>query len=128
MKLLANENFPGEAVRTLRQAGHDVLWIREDHPGWDDQSVLALAMTENRVLLTFDKDFGELAFRSKLPANCGIILLRFRKQSPELIAQRTLTSIATRTDWAGHFAVIEEDRIRMTPLIKRVSLHRPSDN
>ncbi|MCL2647119.1 MAG: DUF5615 family PIN-like protein [Phycisphaerales bacterium] len=128
MRLLANENFPGEAVCALRQAGHDVLWIREDHPGWDDPRTLALAMAENRVLLTFDKDFGELAFQVKLPATCGIILLQFRKQSPELIAQRTLASIAARADGAGHFTVIEEHRIRMTPLIKTNTLYKPSDN
>jgi predicted nuclease of predicted toxin-antitoxin system len=69
MLLLANENFPLDAVEALRTAGHDVLWIRTESPGIADTEVLARAVAERRVLITFDKDFGELAFRSKLPAD-----------------------------------------------------------
>ncbi len=76
MRLLANENFPSDAVRTLRKRGHDVLWLRTDAPGCRDDDVLALARKEVRVLVTFDKDFGELAFRANLPSSCGIILFR----------------------------------------------------
>jgi len=116
MKLLANENFPGEAVRVMRQRGHDVLWIRETHAGIPDTSVLAIAVSQGRVLPTFDKDFGELAFKSRLPASVGIILFRIRKQSPEIIARRTADILAGRTDWSGQFSVVEDDRIRMTAL------------
>ena len=76
MRFLANENFPLDAVETLRQNGHDVVWIRVESPGISDPEVLSRAQAENRILLTFDKDFGELAFRSKLPASVGIILFR----------------------------------------------------
>ncbi|WP_287661640.1 DUF5615 family PIN-like protein [Microcystis sp. M049S2] len=74
MRFLANENFPLDAVEALRQNGHDVLWIRVESPGISDREVLSRAQAENRILLTFDKDFGELAFRSRLPASVGIIL------------------------------------------------------
>jgi predicted nuclease of predicted toxin-antitoxin system len=63
MRILANENFPGDAVNALRLEGHDVAWIREDAPGSLDTQVLQRAQDEERVLITFDKDFGELAFR-----------------------------------------------------------------
>jgi predicted nuclease of predicted toxin-antitoxin system len=53
-----------------------VLWARSVAPGSADTAVLDLAVRELRVLLTFDKDFGELAWRARLPASCGIILLR----------------------------------------------------
>ena len=116
MRLLANENFPGKAVEALRLAGHDVLWIRESHRGISDVQVLAIATVQGRLLLTFDKDFGELAFHSKLPAVSGVVLFRIRKQSPEYVASRAVQVLASRSDWAGHFSVVEDDRIRMTPL------------
>jgi hypothetical protein len=74
MRLLANENFPGEAVEALRARGHDVLWVRTDFPGSPDREVLARALAETRVLITFDKDFGELALRSKPRVATGIVL------------------------------------------------------
>ena len=74
MNFLANENFPLDAVEALRLAGHDVAWVRADAPGSTDQQVLARAMAEQRVLLTFDKDFGHLAFHAGLPATSGIVL------------------------------------------------------
>jgi predicted nuclease of predicted toxin-antitoxin system len=54
MRFLANENFPGDAIEELRSSGHDVVWIRSAAPGSADAEVLAWAMREERVLLTFD--------------------------------------------------------------------------
>jgi len=116
MYILANENFPEDAVDALRQRGHDVVWIRTDAPGSSDEQVLARAQTENRVLITFDKDFGELAFRARLPASSGIILFRISTPSSTHIARVAATVLDSRSDWAGHFAVVEDNRIRMTPL------------
>ena len=81
MLLLANENFPRFAVDALRAAGHDVLWVRTEYPGATDEQVIQAAQTEERILLTFDKDFGELAFRSGLRADCGVILFRLTLSS-----------------------------------------------
>lgn len=116
MRLLANENFPLDAVLALRENGHDVAWIREDARGSNDEQVLARGQQEERILITFDKDFGELAFRSKLPATSGMILFRISAPSAQHVAQVAVQAIASRTDWAGHFSVIEDNRIRMTPL------------
>lgn len=116
MRLLANENFPLDAVIALRENGHDVAWIREDARGSADEQVLARAQQEQRILITFDKDFGELAFHSKLPANNGVILFRISAPSSQYIAKATVQALAARTDWVGHFSVIEDNRIRMTPL------------
>jgi predicted nuclease of predicted toxin-antitoxin system len=113
MRFLANENFPGDAVEGLRNQGHDVTWVRADSPGITDSVVLARAQAELRILLTFDKDFGELAFRSKLPVTIGIILFRVRGKSGLEIAQKVSRVIASRDDWAGHFSVVEEHRIRI---------------
>ena len=83
MRLLAHENFPGRAVEALRSRGHDVTWVRTDLPGASDREVVARAMAESRLLLTFDKDFGELTFRLGVPASCGIVLFRIAPASPE---------------------------------------------
>jgi predicted nuclease of predicted toxin-antitoxin system len=113
--LLANENIPGEAVKALRANGHDVSWVRTEAPGISDQEVLAWAKREYRVILTFDKDFGELAFRSRL-ATSGVILFRIPTHSPSFVASVAVAALASRSDWEGHFAVIQEGQIRMTPL------------
>lgn len=118
MRLLANENFPLDAVQALRADGHDVAWIREDSRGMSDDKILIRAQEENRIVLTFDKDFGELAFSSKLPAQSGVILFRITPISPEYIAQVAVQALASQSNWAGHFSVIEDNRIRMTPLIQ----------
>jgi len=116
MRLLANENFPLDAVDALRRNGHDVAWVREDARGSNDERVLQRAQEEDRILVTFDKDFGELAFRSRLPATSGIILFRITAISSQHIAQVAVQAIASQNDWAGHFSVVEDQQIRMTPL------------
>jgi len=117
VRLLADENFPALAVKALREQGHDVVWVREAAPGSNDPAVLARAQAENRVLLTFDKDFGELAFRWGLPATSGIILFRIPTPSAWYVAQMAVAVLESRTTWAGHFSVIEEHRVRMLPLL-----------
>jgi len=116
MRLLANENFPGAAVSALRNAGHDVLWIRTESPAATDQDVLYLAQTQDRIVLTLDKDFGELAFRSRLPSQSGVILFRLTPSSPDYISRVAVAALKSASEWHGHFAVVEEDRIRLTPL------------
>lgn len=116
MRLLANENFPGDAVAALVGAVHDVVWVRRDAPGMADPDVLAWAMREGRILLTFDKDFGELAWLARLPATCGVILCRMPMPSASGVGEALAARVAERTDWVGHFSVIEPGRTRMRPL------------
>jgi predicted nuclease of predicted toxin-antitoxin system len=116
MRFLADENFPGDAVTALRAAGHDVLWIRTDAPGITDQDVLARSLEDARVLLTFDKDFGELAWRSGLPATCGIVLFRLPALSPTGVGKVIADVLMAREDWVGHFSVVEPGRIRVRVL------------
>jgi predicted nuclease of predicted toxin-antitoxin system len=116
MRILANENFPGDAVAALRERGHDVAWVRSDAPGSSDEEVLARAQVEGRIIVTFDKDFGELAFRSRLLASSGVILFRISAPSAERVARIAVAALESRTDWAGYFSVVEDKRIRVTPL------------
>ncbi|MFP4190870.1 MAG: DUF5615 family PIN-like protein [Candidatus Hydrogenedentota bacterium] len=116
MRLLANENVPRAAIDALRSAGHDVLWARTDLAGYSDDAILARAQTEERVALTFDKDFGELAYRWGLPAVCGVILFRIGLASPAYVADRAVEVLEGRDDWLGQFAIVEESRIRLRSL------------
>ena len=119
MRLLANENCPRDLVEALREEHHDVLWARESLSGTPDDGVLARARSDKRVLLTFDKDFGELAFRSHLPSDCGVVLLRIPPLSSEYLVQMVTAALQTRDDWVGHFSVVEPHRIRMIALPRR---------
>lgn len=116
MNFLADENFPRDAVEALRAEGYDVVWIRTEFPGIADPEVLSIAQAENRILLTFDKDFGELAFVTLLPANSGVILFRLQAASAKILAQRVIETISLRNDWAGNFSVVENNKIRMRQL------------
>ena len=116
MDFVANENVPRVVVGALRQDGHDVSWVRTEAPGATDLEVLAIAARDKRILLTFDKDFGELAFRAHLPVDTGVVLCRSRMATPERMRDHLRSALASRTDWAGYFSVIEDDRIRMTAL------------
>jgi predicted nuclease of predicted toxin-antitoxin system len=81
-----------------------------------DDVILARAQAEQRIVVTHDKDFGELSFRSQLPATCGVILLRLTGSDPDADNRRFLGALESRGDWAGHFSVVTDDRIRMRPL------------
>jgi len=116
MRILADENFPWEAVHALRQHGYDVAWARTDTPGANDRDLLKQAQAEGRIIMTFDKDFGELAFHYHLPANSGVILFRIAPSSATEIARFAVSVFEERTDWPGHFCVVETNRIRLTPL------------
>ncbi len=59
MRFLANENFPMMSVVRLRDAGYDVAYGSEDAPGAEDSLVLERAVREARIILTFDRDYGE---------------------------------------------------------------------
>lgn len=116
MRFLANENVPGPIVAALRDRGYDVFWIKESMRGAEDSLVLARAQTERRVVVTLDKDFGELAIRARLPAQSGVILLRLDWKDPDTDNQAAVGALLSRNDWPGNFAVIERDRIRIRPL------------
>jgi len=78
--------------------------------------VLDLAQSQARLLITFDKDFGELVYRRGAGASEGVVLFRLRKPSPEFLAKRVKQILESRTDWAGRFSVVDEHSIRMRHL------------
>ena len=116
-RFLADENVPGAMVRALRSAGHDVACIAETTPGLPDRDVLARASAEVRILLSFDKDFGDLARHERLSAASGIVLMRLPKPASIDAASQLVSVLGSRRDWSGHFSVIEPGRIRQRRLL-----------
>ena len=91
---------------------------RTDMAGCPDEEILARARIDARVLVTFDKDFGELAYRVGLPATCGVVTFRLTPSSPEFVAERAVAVLQSRNDWQGKFVVAEETRVRLRPLLE----------
>jgi predicted nuclease of predicted toxin-antitoxin system len=98
-------------VRLLRDRNFDVLAIAEVNPGMSDSEVMALAHSEQRWLLTFDLDFGELAFRSDIPLPPAIVLIRSDWDFTELVIQATVSERAT----LGGFFVLDARGMRWRP-------------
>ena len=116
MRFLADESCDASVVRALRAAGHDVTAIIETSRGATDPVVLELALAEQRVLLTRDKDFGELVFAARAPAG-GVLLLRYPPSVRSSLPQAVLEVVAARPlDLPGSFVVIGPAGVRVTPL------------
>ena len=116
VSLLLNESMPRTLARRLREGGHDVIAVEEVTRGADETAVLARAPAEARLLVTQDKYFGELAFRHGPPAECGVVLFGLAGEDADTDVRRQLHALESRSDWAGHFAVVSEDRVRLRPL------------
>ena len=115
--LLLNENFPEPALAALRQTGWDVVAVSERMPGANDFDVLALAAGENRWLITFDMDYGELIFRNRLPPPPAVLLLRipsYRPAEPAVWIKRLVESDQIAV---GYFHVFDGSKIRRRPFL-----------
>jgi predicted nuclease of predicted toxin-antitoxin system len=117
MRFLADENFPFPSIRLLRQAEYDITSISEDSSGIEDVEVLDRAVDEQRFILTFDRDYGELIYRLRLPSPIGIIYLRFRPHYPAEPAEILLNlSRVEGVQFESRFTILERDRLRQRPL------------
>jgi predicted nuclease of predicted toxin-antitoxin system len=117
VRWLADECVDAPLVRLLREQRYDVVYMAEHSSGATDEDVLALAQSEDRLLLTEDKDFGELVVRWhwRVP---GLVLLRIEPQRDELKWIRLSKAISTFGDRLfGRYVVIEESRLRSRDLI-----------
>lgn len=112
MHFLANENFPAPGIALLRSAGYDLTSIRETAPGVSDHVVIAMARTESRVILTFDKDYGEIIFKEGIENPPAVVFFRHRGKEPLAAATLLLDLLAQGTVVLGRFTVIEEGGLR----------------
>lgn len=116
MKFLVDECCAVQLVDALRNAGHDVCYVLEDMPGATDTQVLKKSYREKRILLTEDKDFGELTYRLKKEVT-AIVLLRFSVAKQDLIWPQLDKLISMKgADLLGKFVVVDEEKFRVRPL------------
>lgn len=117
MKLTADENIDIEIIVQLQKAGYDVISIADDYPGIPDDEVLEIANKKNSILLTGDKDFGELVFRDGRAAR-GVVLIRLfgmpQEEKARLISD-IFKEYAGKFD--GNFVVIGKDKIRIKEMV-----------
>lgn len=113
MNILADENIDEQIVGFLQKNGHNVLYVGKMSPGISDEIVLSKANQMNALLLTADKDFGELVFRQHLISK-GVILIRLAGISPNKKAQLISSIInAHKDEMINSFTVITLDHIRI---------------
>jgi predicted nuclease of predicted toxin-antitoxin system len=74
VRILADTNIVAQAVRALRDGGHDVVYAAERALDPDDEALLAEAVEDSRVFVTKDHDIGALVYRD-LRAHCGVLLV-----------------------------------------------------
>lgn len=114
MRFLVDECTGPRVARWLREQGHDVFSVYDDERGADDSQVLSRAVSENRILVTNDKDFGSLIFREKRTHH-GVVLLRLDDDRSECkidSIKRLLLQFSDRLE--DHFIVVTETKIRIS--------------
>ena len=113
MKFIADEGVDAPIVFALRNNGHDVIYILEISPGKPDEEILIEANSQNRVLLTQDKDFGELVFRLN-QIHTGIVLIRLHGVLSFEKSVIVLSAIENHLDeLQGSFTVIQKNAVRV---------------
>jgi predicted nuclease of predicted toxin-antitoxin system len=116
MRFLADECCDATLVHALRAQGHDVLYVSQALRGATDEILLTRAFSERRILLTEDKDFGELVYRLHRPAY-GIVLLRFDVTDREMKTPRLRYLLDQEAErLPGAFVVLEPNKVRIRPL------------
>lgn len=113
MNLLADESVDKSIVEELRENGHNVLYIAEFAPSIDDETVLHQANQNRALLITEDKDFGELVFRQGL-VHMGVVLIRLAGLSPQAKSTYVSRVFANyENELLEAFSVISPGRVRI---------------
>ncbi|MGA2724032.1 MAG: DUF5615 family PIN-like protein [Bryobacteraceae bacterium] len=113
MTFLADEGVDRQIVERLRLDGHQVAYVAEMSPGIVDEAVLMESRISASVLITADKDFGELVFRQR-HASAGVLLIRLWGLGPAMKAEVVAGAIQEHgQELPGAFAVLSPGNIRI---------------
>jgi predicted nuclease of predicted toxin-antitoxin system len=114
VKILLDSCVWGQAAAELRTAGHDVIWAGDWHEDPGDEAILASAHAEERILVTLDKDFGELAIVHGHPHHGIIRIVNFSTRQQ---AAACLAALAAHGEalLAGAIVTVESGRMRIRP-------------
>ncbi len=116
-RFLADENFPRALARILRASGYDLAHVHDFMAGADDPAVAAEAASRGAILLTFDRDFGELTFHRRL-ASAGIVLFRLGRQPADVIFSHVQAFLASQPSLRGYFTVVTVNQVRQRPVLR----------
>ena len=117
VRLVADENCDFSVVIDLRAAGYDVVSITEQMAAADDEAVIDFARSERRLLVTEDKDFGQLVFAAA-KQNSGVILIRYPALARSALTAALLKLLSDNGESLySRFAVLEPGRVRITQLV-----------
>jgi predicted nuclease of predicted toxin-antitoxin system len=110
---LANENFPRPSVSLLRAKGFLVRSIQEECPGITDLEVVKVALKDSLVILTFDRDYGEIVFRYGKEQKPSVIFFRDKGADPEFAGNLLLELLlSTQLKFENAFSVVEHTNVR----------------
>lgn len=116
MILVCDEGVDRPIVECLRREGFESRYVAEMSPGIADEEVLRLAKSENALLVTTDKDFGELVYRQRR-ASAGVVLLRLAGLTENEKCQNVLAAFHTHGEaFQDAFTVISKGLVRIRPL------------
>src|SRR5947199_4242619 len=116
LRFLADESCDFAAVRALRAEGFDVLSVAEASPGADDDRVIDLALLQHRILLTEDKDFGQLVFAAGRSTS-GVGLIRLSAHARSMVGTRVVEVVRNHAEHlTGAFVVLQAHRTRISKL------------
>lgn len=110
MKFIADENLGIRVPEYLKGQGFDIITVKDIARGKPDADILKIANEEDRILITLDKDFGELVFRDKL-IHSGVILLRLKDESVENKKRILLKQLKSRKNFEDKFTVVSDAKI-----------------
>ena len=113
MNILADENLDEQMVERLRQDGHSVLYIAELSPSISDNAILRMAKEHDAVILTHDRDFGELVFRQSR-ATVGVLLMRIHRLSRDARIELVSATLQEHgSELKNSFAVLSPGNLRI---------------
>ncbi|WP_420147752.1 DUF5615 family PIN-like protein [Spirosoma sp.] len=111
MRFLADENFPITAFRILLETGYDIKHVAFEMPSVKDTDVTDFAITENRIILTFDGDYGTLIFKfGYCPP--GVVYFRLQNITPDEPAHIVMNFLKQAYPLEHMLTVVESDKIR----------------
>ena len=112
-KFLANENIPLATVLRLLKEGLDVASTSLDAPSITDREVMQISIDENRTIITFDRDYGELIYKYGFRPSASVIYLRMQNYQPEEPAELLMKLLNNPNfEFAGLFTVADEKSVR----------------
>jgi len=113
---LADENIPLSVIQQLRKEGYSIISVIEEFKSSSDKKIVELSSKNEWIIITFDKDFGELIYKQESNKPFGIILLRVTPKSPKYILQILEWLLGTSISFEGNFIIVKEDKVRVIKL------------